>query len=374
MSLDPTRTNIQNELTVKTDRIRQLLEKHGLDALLLRRVSSFAWATCGAASYINTATTDGVASLLITPEGRYLLTNNIEAPRLEKEEKLAEQGWEFKTSPWHGGGKDYIAELSGGMKLGADGYHPGALDISDDIAYLRSQLTSEEVARFRTLGKLCADSMRQAIDAVRPGMPEYQIAGLLSQAGESRGVQVIVNLIATDERIFNYRHPTPTDKPLQHYAMLVLCGRKWGLVCSVTRFVNFGFLAKEIRHKAEAVARVDAAIIAATRPGKDLSDIFKQAQTSYADVGFADEWQLHHQGGSAGYEPREIVATPSTHRQVVANQVYAWNPSITGAKSEDSVLVGEQGNEILTKVTNWPTIDIQIGNQLIQRPLILEKD
>jgi Xaa-Pro aminopeptidase len=373
MSLDLNRTNVQNEISVKAERIQQLLEQHNLDALLLRRVSSFAWATCGSVGYVNTAATDGIASLLITPKGRYLLTSNIEATRLEKEEKLVEQGWEFKISPWHDG-KNYIAELTDGMKLGADGYYPGAVDISDDLAYLRSQLTSEEVLRFRTLGKLCADSMRQAIDAVRPGMPEYQIAGLLSQAGESRGVQVIVNLIATDERIFAYRHPTPTDKPLQHYAMLVLCGRKWGLVCSITRFVHFGFLPREVRQKAEAVARVDAAMIATTRPGRTMSEIFKQAQAAYTDVGFPDEWQLHHQGGSAGYEAREIIATPSAHQAVLANQVYAWNPSITGTKSEDSILVGEQGNEILSKVANWPTIDIQIGNQLIQRPLILEKD
>ena len=62
-----------------------LLAKHHLEALLLQRVSSFAWATCGAASYINTAATTGDASLLITPSGRYVLTNNIEAPRLEQE-------------------------------------------------------------------------------------------------------------------------------------------------------------------------------------------------------------------------------------------------------------------------------------------------
>jgi antitoxin VapB len=67
--------------------------------------------------------------------------------------------------------------------------------------------------------------MRQAIMAVRPGMSEFEIAGLLSQAVESRGVQTIVNLIATDERIFSFRHPLPTSKKLQHYAMLIVCGR-----------------------------------------------------------------------------------------------------------------------------------------------------
>ena len=88
-----------NELDRKLERVRRLLDQHQLDALLLQKVSSFAWATCGAASYINTAASNGTADLLITPSGRYLITNNIEATRLEQEEKLAEQGWEFQVGP-----------------------------------------------------------------------------------------------------------------------------------------------------------------------------------------------------------------------------------------------------------------------------------
>jgi Xaa-Pro aminopeptidase len=88
-----------NEFSQKQNRIQALLAEHKLDALLLRRVSSFAWATCGAASYVNTATTNGEAALLITPSGQYLITNNIEATRLEQEEELAAQGWEFRAVP-----------------------------------------------------------------------------------------------------------------------------------------------------------------------------------------------------------------------------------------------------------------------------------
>jgi antitoxin VapB len=76
--------------------IQSFLAERDLDALLLQRVSSFAWATCGAASYVNTATTFGEATLIITPAGRFVITNNIEATRLEGEEGLAEQGWEFR--------------------------------------------------------------------------------------------------------------------------------------------------------------------------------------------------------------------------------------------------------------------------------------
>ena len=76
----------------------------------------------------------------------------------------------------------------------------------------------------------------------------------------------------------------------------------------------------------------------------------------------------------AGVEPRESVATASTPDSVSPGQAYAWNPSITGVKSEDTILVGEQNNEIITEMDGWPTINVQIDNQTIKRPAILERE
>ena len=361
------------EFERRQTQVQSFLAERDLDALLLQRVSSFAWATCGAASYVNTATTFGEATLVITQTGRYLITNNIEATRLEQEEKLVKQGWEFRVGPWHEG-QDTIAELTRGLRIGADVSLPGTTDLSAELSRLRANLSPEEVERFRSLSRQCAEAMEGAIRAVRPGQTEYQIAGLLAQEADSRGAQAIVNLIATDERIFSFRHPLPTDKKLDRYAMLVLCGRRWGLVCSITRLVHFGPLPDELRRKSEAVAQVDGAFITATRPGRTLGDIFEVAQEAYAKAGFADEWRLHHQGGPAGFEPREYVAVPGSTDLVSVGQVYAWNPSITGAKSEDTVLVGKDGNEVLTTIPDWPMLSVTVEGQTgaMLRPAILE--
>src|ERR1700687_184030 len=135
-------TIVTTEFNEKQARINTFLTKHNMDALLLQRVSSFAWATCGAASYVNTATTIGAASLLLTPSGRYVITDNIEAPRLEREERLAEQGWQFQVSPWYER-SGAVARLAAGLKLGADVPYPGATDLSEEIAALRCLLTPE---------------------------------------------------------------------------------------------------------------------------------------------------------------------------------------------------------------------------------------
>ncbi len=208
------------EFESKQSTIKALLAEKHLDGLLLQRVSSFAWATCGASSYVNTATTNGAASLLITPAGRYALTTNIEATRIKQEEKLEAQGWEIRAAPWHGP-NPALAELTRGLSLGSDGPYPDALDLSGELARLRAILLPEEVTRFRTLGALCAEAMDVAIRAVKPDMSEYEIAGRLARETESRGAQAIVNLMpaegrkcSTVEAISTPEYPTPAKRPL----------------------------------------------------------------------------------------------------------------------------------------------------------------
>ena len=360
-----------SELETKLSKLYDLLDQHNLDALFLHRVSSFAWATCGAASYINTAVATGEASLLITKNARYLITNNIEAPHYEKEEKLKEQGWEFVVGGWYEP-SEALGKLTKGLRMGADVPLEGAKDLSGEVAVLRMNLLPEEVARFREVSKLSAQAMNAAVRAAKPGMSEYEIAAVLAAEAYRRQLLPIVNLIATDERIFGFRHPLPTAKKMEKYAMLVLCGRKYGLVSSVTRLIHYGPLSDELKRKQEAVTQVDAQVIAATRPGKTLAQVFGEIQQAYESTGHAGEWKLHHQGGPAGYEPREFVANPQVTAKVDVGQAYAWNPSITGVKTEDTVLITESGFEVMTEIPNWPVREVEVGGKKIRRPLILE--
>jgi len=357
-----------DEFSQRLNLIRTFLAQQQLDGLLLQRVSSFAWATCGASSYVNVATTTGPATLLITPQQHYLLTDNIEAGRLAQEENLAAQGWEFVLHNWYEPASD-LERLTAGLRLGSDSPFAQAIDLSRELARLRAQLTPVEAGRLRRLGQIAATAMQRAIQTIEPGQTELQIAAQLAAATLAEGGLPIVNLIATDERIYHYRHPLPTAKRLDRYAMLVLCARQLGLVCSITRLVHFGPLPDDLRRRAEAVAQIDAGYIRATRPGTPLAEIIRQGQLLYAQTGFGDEWRYHHQGGAAGYEPREYLGRPDAQEVVRAGQAFAWNPSVAGAKSEDTILVGETDNEVLTSIAGWPT---QMVDDL-PRPSILVK-
>ena len=161
------------ETELKIAQLRAVLAERNLDGALLKRSGNFAWLTSGAASYVNTAADTGAASVLVTPDASYVITNNIEAPRLEQEEELAALGFRIVAAPWYQ--SNLAAEkLLGPLRLGADVPQPGAVDLSADLARLRYALLPGEVARFRELGKLCAAAMDEAIRGVRSGMTEFR--------------------------------------------------------------------------------------------------------------------------------------------------------------------------------------------------------
>jgi Xaa-Pro aminopeptidase len=356
------------EVQTKLARVRVLMKEQGVGVLWLRRIDNVAWITGGVDVAVNIADATGVASIVITGTSAVMWTTTIEAPRLKAEDDVEGRGFEMRVTPW-----EQVQSIEFGSTLGTDVPMAGAKDLSAEIQKLRAQLLPVEVARFRALGRMCAEAMNAAIGRTKPGMTEWQISAALADETRRRTVTPIVVLIATDERVHKVRHPLPIDKTMERYAMLVLCGRKQGLVCSVTRLVHYGALPDDLRRRMQACAEVDAKMIAASKPGATLGEIFTITQNAYAQAGFDGEWKLHHQGGTAGYGAREVIATPGDKTALAAGMVCAWNPSITGVKCEDTILVTASGKaDILTTIDGWPVVPVEVEGRVIERPLILE--
>ena len=361
-----------SEVREKLAGLRVLMNKQGLAACVLRRTASLAWITGGASTWVNTANGEGPVTAIVTPDRNLLLTNNIEEPRLREEEGLVDAGWSIETDPWYGPARG-LAEIladcgvasgqSSAPATGAVGADIGlelpgfsVQNIGGQLARLRSRLLPVEQERAVALGADCAAVMKEACEAVQPGQSEHEIAALLWECSQRRGIQAVVNLVAVDERIHRYRHPLPTGKVLQRHAMLVLCGRRHGLLQSITRILHFGPVPDEIRRRQQAVAAVDAAMIGASRPGVTTGEVLARAVAAYADAGHEGAWHDHHQGGVAAYEPREYLAMPDSPDLLHAGMICAWNPSLPGAKSEDSILVSEDGPRVLTEIADWPVL------------------
>ncbi|MBE3582523.1 MAG: aminopeptidase P family protein [Limnochordaceae bacterium] len=374
----------------KWEQIRQLLAQEKLDGVVLATEPSIAWLTGGAQVYV--ARGELVASLLVTAESITILTNAIEAQRLEREEfapVAATSGWKMNVRPWtespaqqlsrvlqeEAGGKGHWLTDDPGLAWALSDPELGPTLRLDGqaLAALRYALRPEEVERYREVGRLTAACLESAARSIRMGQTEAQIAAELDNRLQSAGLEPTVTLVAADQRISAFRHPVPTNTPVWSRCMLVTCARRYGLVTAATRLVQFDTPPADLVHRHQAVLQVEAAMLAASRPGRTLADVYQAAATAYAAQGYPGEERLHHQGGTIGYRNRELLATPDGSETLRSNQAVAWNPSITGTKTEDTFLITEAGWERVTRSeADWPQLRLQVDGQELLRPGILQ--
>ncbi len=331
----------------RRESLRALMEDRGLGARLLRRPANFAWYTGGADNRVDHASPFGVAGVLVTPEAEYILTDNIEAPRMREEQT---PDFEVVEHPWHEDPAATVRELTGDAPLGSDSTVGGALEVSEEISPLRFILDTEAIERYRQVGADAAAAVAEAADALRPGITEHDAAAALVGACRQRGLFSPVLLAAADGRIASYRHPIPQGEQIERRVMLVVCAERGGLYANVTRMVDFEEPEPELKRRQEACATILQRMREeATRPGRTLAEAFADCKRFYAEEGFSEEWRLHHQGGMTGYASREVIATAQTRQEIRVGHAFAWNPSVTGAKAEETFVLTENGPEVLTR-------------------------
>jgi Xaa-Pro dipeptidase len=364
------------ELKEKLTRTRIYLEKKGLDGVYLKRRSNFAWITCGGDNRIVDHSEEGWSGVLVTKKNAVLITDNTEMPRIVDEE-IRELPIETHEYTWYKSGlKQSIEKVCGTDNVASDIEIPGFKKVEPDFDRIQYQLTPPELDRFRELGKTTSRAFTRIGGDITRGMTELDVSALVAYELMKENVQPQLVLVACDNRISDYRHPIPTAQKISTYVMYVAVAVRWGLNLSITRFVHFGGPSKELKRKHEAILNIDARLINNTRPGRRIVDIFSQHRENFVRFGFPDEWRKLHQGGSASYRIRDVKATLDTPETevVLANQAYAWNPSIAGIKSEDTILVLESGNEIISEDQNWPLVKVDVEGNTISRPGILIKE
>jgi len=365
---------VNDEHREKHARVSEYLRLHELDGVLLARRCNFSWYTSGAHNHVANACDAGGSWLLIDRDQARVITDNIESPRLRTEE-LAKSGIEVIEHPWTDtdGLAAAIERQAGSMKLACDHPAPGvnAAPLAADFDRLRWQLTPQEIERY---GGVCDDTVAALEQAARdalPGQSEHMLCADAAAELRSRGLTPWVLLVAVDDRVRRFRHPLPTGARVRRYFMLVACAERDGLIAACTRIASFEPLEAELAERHRAVATVDAALISGTLPGRTLGEIFAECQDAYRAVGFADEWRRHHQGGSCGYLPREVKASPGEQTEALEDQAFAWNPSVAGTKSEDTVLCTNSGGRMLARATDWPVISAEWKGAALDRPDIL---
>ncbi len=266
--------------------------------------------------------------------------------------------------------KDLAARLCDVSKAVSD---TGFLDLPlapAGFTELRYSLLPPEIDRYRRLAKEAAQALETSCRNAQPGDTELDVAAALAFECRKRDILTLVNLVGGDERIARYRHPLPGANQIRRTMLVAVTGRRHGLHVSLTRLVSFDPLDADLAARHRAVTAVDARFILESRAGVAVGQVVRRAIDQYAGEGFPGEWELHHQGGLTGYAGREIFGIPASEYRLESNQVLTWNPSITGTKSEDTILLTEEGPEVLTRTGDWPEVEVELPLGRLLRPSI----
>jgi Xaa-Pro aminopeptidase len=306
------------------------------------------WLLCGRGRPISAGSSP--YTVVVAPDRAQVLYQDIEASRVAADERWEELGYEPVPHPW---------------------FEPAPVEPTQpDLSSLRRALGTEELDRYRRAGADAAEAFAEALDALRPELWELSAAGELAGPLVARGFTTPVLLVGGERRAPVHRHPLPTREPLGRFALLAVTAEREGLYVSLTRVVSFGSPPAELERVVRAAAEVDAAVLAASRPGATLGELFDVLARAYEEQGFPEEWRRHHQGGLTGYRGREVFAVPRDPTRLPEVCAVAWNPSVTGGgKSEDTALVTSAGVELVTRTSDLPELETSAG---LPRPAIVE--
>ena len=342
-------------------KVRKLLDENKLEGIYIKEQANFSWLT-GARGFIGLASEAACAGVLITRNDVFLISNNIEGNRLINEEiqydiKLIEFPW-FDDKAEQKILKDKCGDI-----------YSTDTRLSEQFFEMRTVLDEEQIETYRMIAPKIAGILENSMLSLDKGIREIELAGILSEKLWSIGVEPVTILIGFDERMYKRRHPLPTGNRLEKLALGALAVRCKGLYVSATRQICLGKIPKEIYDRSDAVTQVDAALIEETAEGKTMDYMFSVLKKAYSDAGYKNEWEMHHQGGLSGFKSREVKASPKNMMTIKNNQVYAWNPTIIGTKSEDTILLADGKKDILTETGKW---EYKVKNG-IKRPAILER-
>jgi hypothetical protein len=354
-----------SELEQKLSRLRLMMAANTYDVVHFAQFGNLSWLLCGADMVVSLIN-EPVVEAVVTKRQVVIVAPTIEQPRLEEEE--LPKGVEIRYTPWYDkAAKDNVLnDLLQGSKVLSD--TPGRGFDTKDFWPMRVPLTIEEIERYRKMSHEAAQVFTEGLQMIKPGLTEHQVMGLLAEGLHAKGMQPVVMLAASDDRLERYKHPLPSHNKLEKRFMAVSCVRKHGLITSLTRLVSFGSELAEHKKKYTKLLEVEKTLFDYTKHGIIVSELFREVQAAYAKAGREIAWTEHHQGGPTGYNTRDFLAAPDETRMLVDGSAYAWNPSLPGVKVEDTVLLLNDELEIFTEDPRWPTRDV--GGR--KRPDVLE--
>jgi Xaa-Pro aminopeptidase len=224
------------------------------------------------------------------------------------------------------------------------------------VERLRMVKDAEELVHIRTAVNLGAKLFDRALEVIRPGVKENEVAAEMEYAARRAGAEQMSfpTIIASGARSA-LPHGRASDQAIKPGGFVVC---DFGVIlagyCSdQTRAVWVGAASTDARAVYEGVREAQQAAVAAVRPGARVSEVDEAARKVLRKCGLA-RYFTHSTGHGVGLEIHEAPRVAAGQKDVLRPGVVitiepgVYFPGKWGVRIEDMVAVTAGGCEVLT--------------------------
>jgi Xaa-Pro aminopeptidase len=227
------------------------------------------------------------------------------------------------------------------------------------VETLRESKDEDEVALIRHAGVIAINALKKTLAAIRPGMTELNVAGVLEHALRDEGSEEFPfpAIVASGPRAA-LPHARASSRVIEPNELLLLdFGAQYKGYCSdITRTVVVGKASDDQRAIYDIVRQANAVASKSVRAGMKGQDADGLARRYIEDRGFGDAFG-HSLGHGLGLEVHEAprlaktVEAPLGAGAVVTIEPGIYRPGWGGVRIEDDVHLAPSGPVILTDFT-----------------------
>jgi Xaa-Pro aminopeptidase len=224
------------------------------------------------------------------------------------------------------------------------------------IEKLRMVKSKEEIAHIRRSVQTNSQAFEKTVQSIRPGVSEAAIAAELEFRMRRLGAEkaAFETIVAAGPRsALPHARPGSRKVGVNELLLIDMGSCEDGYMSDMTRMLFFGKVDRRIRNMYKAVLLAQLAAIAAVRAGAVSGQVDRQARQVLESEGLGKQF-IHSTGHGLGleiHEPPRVGFRDKTRLEagmVITIEPGAYIPDFGGIRIEDTVLVTNNGCEVLT--------------------------